>query len=216
MTQILLAIVLGFAGFVEPPAISQEHGHEAAPAAHAASGEHDTAPLLPSNLEEAKEYFLAPAIWTLVIFVLLLAILYPMAWKPVLAGLKKREGRIRADIAEAEAARKKAEATLREYNTQLAAAEARVRQMISDATAQGEKLATGIRMQAVQEAEEAKERAQRDIEAARDAAIRDFRAYAADLAIDIAGKILRRNVNAADQQDLVRQSLDELQTVGKG
>jgi F-type H+-transporting ATPase subunit b len=151
-----------------------------------------------------------------VIFVLLLAILYPTAWKSVLAGLKKREERIRADIADAEAARKKAEATLREYNTQLAAAEARVRQMISDATAQGEKLATGIRMQAVQEAEEAKERAQRDIEAARDAAIRDFRAYAADLAIDIAGKILRRNVNAADQQDLVRQSLDELQTVGKG
>ena len=216
MTQILLAIALGFTGFIEQPAVSQEHGREVAPAAHATAGEHDAAPLLPSSVEEAKEYFLAPAIWTLVIFVLLLAILYPTAWKSVLAGLKKREERIRADIAEAEAARKKAETTLREYNTQLAAAEARVRQMISDATAQGEKLATGIRMQAQQEAEEAKERAQRDIEASRDAAIRQFEAYAADVALNIAEKILRRNLNAADQQDLVRRSLEELQTVGKG
>jgi len=39
------------------------------------------------------------AVWVLVIFVVMLAILYPTAWKNVLAGLKAREDRIRRDIA---------------------------------------------------------------------------------------------------------------------
>jgi F-type H+-transporting ATPase subunit b len=188
--------------------------HETAHAGEPAGGEHGSeAPLLPSNLHEAKEYFLAPAIWTLVIFVIMLAILYPTAWKNVLAGLKKREERIRKDIGDAEAARAKAEATLREYNTQLAAAEQRVRKMLTEATADGEKLATTIRMQAQQEAEQIKERTTKDLAAATEAAKREFREYAATVATSIAEKIIRRNLNAADQEALVRESLEELQTV---
>ncbi len=222
MKRILLATALALAVFAARA--SAQHAQSEAPAhgahaageaagSHGAAGEHDAAPLLPSNMEEAKEYFLAPAVWTLVIFVILLAILYPTAWKKVLAGLKAREERIRQDIADAEAARKKAETTLREYTQQLAAAEARVRDMISSATVEGEKVATNIRMQAQQEAEEAKERAQRDIEAAKNLAIREVHEQTALLATSIAEKILRRTLNADDQRDLVRQSLEQLQTV---
>ena len=188
--------------------------HETARAGESAAAEREaTAPLLPSNATEAKEYFMAPAVWTLVIFLIMLAILYPTAWKNVLAGLKKREERIRKDIADAEAARTHAEATLRQYNDQLAQAENRVREMLSKATADGEKPATNIRMQAQQEAEQIKDRANKDIEAARDAAIRDIYAQAANLSTSIAEKIIRRNLNAADQETLVRESLDQLQTV---
>jgi F-type H+-transporting ATPase subunit b len=158
---------------------------------------------------------LISALWVIVIFVVLLAILYPTAWKQVLAGLKKREERIRRDIADAEEARRKAEATLREYTQQLATAEAKVREMISQATVQGEQLATSIRMKAQQEAEEAKERAQRDIEAAKNAAVRELHEQAADLATTIAAKILRRNINPSDQQQLVRESLEQLQAAGR-
>jgi F-type H+-transporting ATPase subunit b len=182
-----------------------EHaGHEAAAA------EHGSEPLLPS-LEEKSTYL--EALWVVIIFLVLVAVLYPTAWKNVLAGLKKREERIRNDIAEAEAARAKAEATLKEYSAQLAAAEDRVRDMLTKATADGEKLATSIRLKAQSEAEEIKERSQRDIEAARDAALREIYERTADLATSVAEKIIRRNLNAADQQDLVRESLEQLQTV---
>ena len=50
---------------------------------------------------------IATSIWVLVVFLVMLAVLYPTAWKGVLAGLKEREGRIRKDIADAEAARVK-------------------------------------------------------------------------------------------------------------
>ena len=53
------------------------------------------------------------------------------AWKNVLAGLKAREDRIRKDIADAEATRVKAEATLKKYADELATAEAKVRDIIA-------------------------------------------------------------------------------------
>jgi F-type H+-transporting ATPase subunit b len=174
------------------------------------AAEAEPAPLLPS-LTDSSTYW--QALWVVIIFVVLLIVLYPTAWKSVLAGLKARESRIRSDIAEAEAARAKAESTLREYNSRLAAAEERVRQMINQAVADGEKVATSIRMKAQSESEEIKERAQKDIEAARDAALREIYEKTAELATSVAEKIIRRNLNAADQQQLVRESLEQLQTV---
>ena len=115
-----------------------------------AGGEEHAGPLMPANGEEAKEV-LPTAIWVIVIFVLLLLILYPTAWKNVLGGLKAREQRIRNDIAEAEAARAKADATLKEYNARLAAAEQQVRDMIAKAAADAEQIATGIRTRAQQD-----------------------------------------------------------------
>jgi F-type H+-transporting ATPase subunit b len=154
---------------------------------------------------------LLQAIWVLGIFLCVAIILYKTAWKNVLAGLKAREDRIRGDLAGAEAARVKAEATLREYAAQITAAEQKVRDMITAASSEGEKIATTLRMQAQQEAEASKERAVKEIESARHQALQDIYAQAAELSTSIAEKILRRNLNADDQRDLVNQSLQELQ-----
>jgi F-type H+-transporting ATPase subunit b len=70
-------------------------------------------------------------------------------------------------------------------------------------------------MRAQQESEEIKERANREIDSARKAAVADIYAQAADLSTGIAEKILRRNLNATDQRDLVDRSLEQLQTAGK-
>ena len=153
---------------------------------------------------------------TLIVFALLLALLGKYAWGPIAAGLKAREDRIRKDIADAEAARVRAEAALKDYNTQLASAETRVREMLAKATTEGEAIAANIRTRAQQEAEETRQRAMRDIDAARDQAVAQIHEEAAVLATTVAEKILRRNLNPDDQRDLVAQSLDQLQTVGGG
>lgn len=152
------------------------------------------------------------AIWTIVIFVIMLIILYP-AWNTVLKGLKAREERIRKDISDAETAREKAEATLREYNAKLATAEKQVQDMIAGAVQQGEKIAAQINSQAQKDAEEARNRAQREIASASKQAIADFKNRAAEISTDIAEKIIRRNLNPEDQRDLVDRSLEQLETV---
>jgi F-type H+-transporting ATPase subunit b len=70
-------------------------------------------------------------------------------------------------------------------------------------------------MQAQKDAEEAKDRANRDIEQARKSAVADVHRHAADLSTAIAEKILRRNLNADDQRELVNSSLDQLQSAGR-
>src|SRR5687767_16024553 len=137
-------------------------------AADAPAGQHAEPSLLPDFA--MKETWMS-ALWVVIIFLVLLAVLYPTAWKNVLSGLKAREERIRKDIAEAEAARTRAEATLKEYGAQLAAAEGKVREMLNKATKDGERIATEIRMRAQSEAEEAKKRAMKEIDTARQNAL---------------------------------------------
>ena len=169
--------------------------------------------VMPPLSGEGSSQTYAQAVWVMIIFVILLAILYPTAWKNVLAGLKKREEKIRAAIADADTARAKSEAALKEFNTQLATAESQAREVLSKAATEAEQLASGIRTRAQQEAEEIKERAVKEIESSKQQALTEIYAASADLATSIAEKILRRNLNADDQRDLVQQSLDELQSV---
>jgi F-type H+-transporting ATPase subunit b len=156
-----------------------------------------------------------PALTTLVVFVVLLIVLSKFAWGPIASGLKAREDKIRRDIEEAEAARKRAEAALAQYNQQLATAEEQVREILAKAAADAERIGTSMRMKAQQEAEEIKEKAQRDIETARAQAVREFHAEAATLATAVAEKILRRNLNVEDQRALVNSSLEQLQSLNR-
>ncbi len=153
---------------------------------------------------------LMTAIVTLIVFISLILILTKVAWGPIAKGLGDREAKIRRDIEEAEAAHRAASAQLSEYQAQLARAGDEVRAIIEKAQSDAQAAATRIKMQAQQEAEEAKERALRDIEASRKAAVAEIHDYAATLSTSIAEKILRRNLNADDQRELVRSALDQL------
>jgi F-type H+-transporting ATPase subunit b len=130
-------------------------------------------------------------------------------------GLKAREDRIRNDIADAEAARVKAEDTLRQYDSRLADAEQKVRDILEKAAIDAEKIGTSIRMKAQEESEEAKERATKEIEAAKQTALTEIYEQTANLATSVAEKIIRRNLNPDDQRDLVNQSLQQLKGVGQ-
>jgi len=204
-------LLLPSAGLLRAAEEVPASGHSAAGAAGHEGAEGHKYELVPTKMD-AQTW--TQAIWVLVIFVVLLVVLYPTAWKNVLAGLKAREQRIRQDIADAEAARAKAEETLREYNTRLATAEQQVHDIIDKGSRDAEQIANGIRTRAQEESERAKEQATRDIEAARNQAIAQIYDEAATLSTTIAEKILRRNLNPDDQRDLVAESLNQLQKVG--
>jgi F-type H+-transporting ATPase subunit b len=190
-------------------------GDQAAAPDHAAGGDgHGGEHVDAALLRGPAEGFIT-GVTTLVVFVLLVIVLGKFAWGPISGGLKAREDKIRKDIADAEAARAKAEATLREYTARLAAAEGKVRDLLAKATADAETIATNIRARAQQESEEIKERANKDIETARDQAIGQIHNEAVNLATIIAEKILHRNLNPDDQRDLLARSLEQLQTIGR-
>src|SRR5688572_22562224 len=165
MARIILALLL---------TLSLAGSAFAADAGHGGGGDQKLSPI------PTPRQAIAPAVTTLLVFALLLAVLGKYAWAPIATGLKNREDKIRRDIADAEAARKRAEETLAQYNQQLATAESRVREILARAQQDAERMATNMKMQAQKEAEEAKGRATRDIEEARKAALRDIYAQAAE------------------------------------
>ena len=72
--------------------------------------------------------------------------------------------------------------------------------------------AAGEQLRARNEADlmEMKQRATREIDSAKAAAIGELHTQAVMLATDIAAKILSREMTAQDQQRLINESLDEL------
>ena len=61
-----------------------------------------------------------------------------------------------------------------------------------------------------------RERAMKDIDAAKRAAFSEIYGYSTTLATAMASKILRRTVNPGDTQQLVEESMAQLQAAAKG
>lgn len=158
---------------------------------------------------------LAQSIAAIVVFLIVFFVLKAKAWGPILKGLQDREEKIRKDLQDAEQAREAAQAKLAEYQKQLADAEAKVRDIFAKATADAEAAGTRIKMQAQQEAEQLKERAMAEIEQSRRNALAELQQQAVSLATAMAGKILRRQITEADQAELIKSSLAELQAASK-
>ncbi len=153
---------------------------------------------------------IAQSVAALLVFAIVFVVLKAKAWGPILKGLNDREDKIRGDLVSAEKARAEAIAKLEDYKRQIAGADAEVREKLAAATKDAEAIATRMKMAAQQEAEEAKARAMKEIDDARQAAIADVQNQAASIGTLIASKILKRSINEQDQADLVRSSLEEM------
>ena len=151
-----------------------------------------------------------PAVTTLVVFLLAFGFLYIKVWPKIIGGLEDRQNKIRQEISNAEKAREKANAALAEYEQELASARQEANELIAQARADAKAVASDLRERNEVELGEMKQRATRDLQNAKRAAIMELHNEAATLATEIAGKILKREISAADQQRLVDESLAEL------
>jgi F-type H+-transporting ATPase subunit b len=158
-----------------------------------------------------------PSVTALVVFLTALGILYIKVWPQITRGLDERERKIRDEIRSAEEAREQARAALAEYERNLASAREEANAMIVRAKSDAKAAADDLRARNQQELAELKQRATREIDSAKHAAIAELHGEAASLAAAIAARILQREISVADQQRLVDDSLRELAGVnGKG
>jgi F-type H+-transporting ATPase subunit b len=149
--------------------------------------------------------------WTLgvqlISFLLLLAVLYKLLYRPLLGALEGRSAAIAQQLAEAQAARETAQ-------RELGAMEARIRAAHADAQA--------LRERALREAGELRERLSADarqeaarlVEAAQAQVGQEVRRARAELrtevgvlATQIAERLIRKSLTDADHQRLVREAL---------
>lgn len=154
-------------------------------------------------------------VWTLVIFVLVIFVLGRFAWGPLLESLQRREEFIRRSLTEAKNDREAAEARLEEYESKLAAASSEAAELIDQGRRDAQTLRARIEEQAREESDKMIERATREIDLAKQTAIKDLYAISAELATQIAGRILERELSPQDHERLISESIQELDKLEK-
>ncbi len=155
------------------------------------------------------------AIWTIVVFLILLFILSKFAWKPMLEGLKKREESIRGAVEEAKVARAETARMQAEFQRKLDDAHQQIPKLMEQARRDAQQLAEEMRARANADIAAERQRLRREIDTATDQALQTLWTKAADIAADIAGKAIRRSLTEDDQRRLVEESMNELRVAGE-
>jgi len=207
-----LAVLIAFAGGERR--LFAQSDHKTAPAGVQAEatpahgeGEHSSSQAPnPLKLEAGL------AIWTLAVFLGLLAVLGRYAWKPLIHALHDREKHLEHVLMETERARNESEANLAEHRKLMARAADEVRGIMDKGKQEAQAAADLLVKQAQGEAELAKQRALRDIASARDQALAEIWQKTADMAVSVAGRVLAKELTDTEHRRLLDVAIQELPT----
>lgn len=147
------------------------------------------------------------AIFTAVIFLLLLLVLGKFAWGPIIEALDKRENSLADKLEEADRLQREARALLADYERKLAVASEQVSEMIEKGRREAEIQAQRIVDDAAEVARSEKTRAIAAIHAAKEAALQELAKRSVDTAFGLAGKVLGREIRPADHTQLVVEAI---------
>jgi len=158
-------------------------------------------PLLPAKNE---------IIWGSAAFLVLLIAMWKFGVPAVRNMEQAREDRIRNDLEGAEKARSDAEAEKAQYTAQIADARNEAGRIIEEARQSAEQVRRDLIARAETEANDVRARAQADIAAQQQRAMAELRTDVAQLSIDLAERIVERNLDRATQQQLVDSFINQV------
>lgn len=147
-------------------------------------------------------------LWTAIAFFLAVIVMHFWAVPRVTKGMKARNDRISGDLEAAESIRAAMLQEQADYDAKIAAARVEASKVLDEARAEVEQdrqrklAAANVRIG------EAREAAMAESEAARAAAMGQVEAAVAEVAADIAGRVLGRPVTAAELAPTVRQTVN--------
>ena len=150
-------------------------------------------------------------IWTIVTFVVLLALLARFAWRPLLDALEARQDTIRKSLDDARQAKEELQRLQAESARILAEARSEAAGIISTTRADAARFADEMKQKARAEADALVKHAQREIDSQTARAVQSIRREAIDLSVAVAAKILRREISPSDNVRLVDETIREMQ-----
>lgn len=153
--------------------------------------------------------------WAMGAFVVFVLILLKVGLKPVAKALAEREAKITREIKESEDAYAKAKALKEQLDAQLRNAENKISEMMAEARRDAEAHKTSLVEQGRGEIEGIRQRSLRDIDAARSAALLDLRSEVAEIATQVAEKIVKQNLDARGNDQLVAAAIDAFEAQRK-
>ena len=143
-------------------------------------------------------------------FFLLLFVLKKFAWKPILDGLQRREDYIRESLKEADEARRQLQEVQVEKERILEEARQRSQMIVEDSRRSAAELSKQSDQKAKANARQILESAHQQTEGERERVRRQLRQESAAVAVTLASKIIKENMENDKNRRLVQEALKEI------
>lgn len=150
---------------------------------------------------------LGDSLWTIVTFVVLLAVLTRLAWRPLLDGLNARQTHIEQQLKSAEDSRVKAEHLLDDYKQQGLT-------LVREATEQAQRHHQEMAEKTHAEMLALRRRAHEEIESARTMAVDDLWRQTGDIVLNVSSEVLGRMLTEQDNQRLIDEAVTQIRQNG--
>jgi len=150
------------------------------------------------------------SLWTVVIFLALLGILWKFAWGPILSAAQGREDRIQESLDVAAARQADAIRMLEEHRSQLADARRQVQEIIAEGKAAGERVRREIEEKSRAEAQRTLDQARKEIGREKDAALLELREQSVDLALAAAARLMERKLDPETDREFVLGYINDM------
>lgn len=150
-------------------------------------------------------------IWTIITFLVLLALLAKFAWRPLLQALESRQERIRQSLEDADRARQELERLQQESAKMMQQARIEAESIVTQTRSDAERLREELKVKAKEEADNILRNAQQQIQLQTRQAIQQIRHEVADMAVLLASKLLERNLAKEDNARLIDDTLKQIE-----
>ncbi len=158
----------------------------------------------------ANQVALGDMLFILVSFIVLALLVKHYAWGPVTKMMDARSEKITGDLDYADQERSRAEKLAKEREDALKNSRAEAVEIVNKAKESGETQKKSIVSDAHSEAEELRQRAKSDAAKAREDAMSGAQNDIANLSLEIASKVISKELNADDQKSLIDSYIKEL------
>jgi F-type H+-transporting ATPase subunit b len=149
-------------------------------------------------------------IWGLVAFLLLMLFMAKFVFPKANAALEERSAAIQGRMEEADAKLTEAEETRRTFEASIADARGEANRIIEEAKQAAEQVRADIVAKAEAEASGIVERARADVAAERDRALQELRTQVGAISVELASRIVERELDSATHEQLVDDYIQRL------
>ncbi len=130
--------------------------------------------------------------------------------------LEERRKKIQGELEHAEQTRREADRELADYRAQLSGARDEVNRIIDEGRKTAEQLRRDIQARAEEEARATVVRAQDEIRAERDRVFRELRSQVGEIAVELAGRVVAKELDKAAHERLIDEYIDDVARSGNG
>jgi F-type H+-transporting ATPase subunit b len=159
---------------------------------------------------------LSALIAQLVNFLILFALLYMFAYKPILRMFDERARRIKESVEQADQVKEQAAQAEEENRKKLEAAAREGQEAIARAMRAGEESRQRAQEEAREEAAALLEKARADIQREREEVIGEVRQEFAGLAVSAAEKVIEKSLDEEAHRELIEKVLEDSSALGQG